>query len=24
LPTHRWLRQWLELGSPSHDCQPVG
>jgi hypothetical protein len=24
LPTHRWLRQWLELGSPSHDYQPVG
>jgi hypothetical protein len=24
LPLHRWLRQWLELGSPSHDYQPVG
>jgi hypothetical protein len=24
LPTHRWLLQWLELGSPSHDYQPVG
>jgi hypothetical protein len=23
LPQHRWLRQWLELGS-SHDYQPVG
>ena len=24
LPQHRWLRQWLELGSPAHDYQPVG
>jgi hypothetical protein len=24
LPLHRWLRQWLELGSPAHDYQPVG
>jgi hypothetical protein len=24
LPARRWLRQWLELGSPSHDYQPVG
>jgi hypothetical protein len=24
LPQHRWLRQWLELGSPAHDCQPAG
>ena len=24
LPLHRWTRQWLELGSPSHDYQPVG
>ena len=24
LPLPRWLRQWLELGSPSHDYQPVG
>jgi hypothetical protein len=24
LPLHRWLRQWLELGSPAHDDQPVG
>jgi hypothetical protein len=24
LPLHRWLRQWLELGSPAHDHQPVG
>jgi len=24
LPLHRWLRQWLELGSPSYDRQPVG
>lgn len=23
LPQHRWLRQWLELGSPSHDYQPA-
>ena len=24
LPQRRWLRQWLELGSPAHDDQPVG
>jgi hypothetical protein len=24
LPLRRWLRQWLELGSPAHDYQPVG
>jgi hypothetical protein len=24
LPLRRWLRQWLELGSPAHDHQPVG
>jgi hypothetical protein len=24
LPQRRWLRQWLELGSPSHDYQPAG
>jgi hypothetical protein len=24
LPQHRWLRQWLELGSPSYDYQSVG
>jgi hypothetical protein len=24
LPLSRWLRQWLELGSPSHDYQAVG
>ena len=24
LPLHRWLRQWLELGSPARDDQPVG
>ena len=24
LPGSRWLRQWLELGSPSHDYQGVG
>ena len=24
LPLHRWTRQWLELGSPSHDYQAVG
>jgi len=24
LPLPRWLRQWLELGSPSQDYQPVG
>jgi hypothetical protein len=24
LPLHRWTRQWLELGSPAHDYQPVG
>lgn len=24
LPTPRWLRQWLEIGSPSHDPQTVG
>ncbi len=24
LPLHRWLRQWLELGSPAHDYRPVG
>jgi hypothetical protein len=24
LPQHRWLRQWLELGSPAHNYQPVG
>jgi hypothetical protein len=24
LPLHRWTRQWLELGSPSRDYQPVG
>ena len=24
LPVHRWLRQWLELGSPSHDYQAAG
>lgn len=24
LPQRRWLRQWLELGSPAHDYQPVG
>ena len=24
LPAHRWLRQWLDLGSPSHDFRPVG
>jgi hypothetical protein len=24
LPLQRWLRQWLDLGSPSHDYQPVG
>jgi hypothetical protein len=24
LSLHRWLRQWLELGSPAHDDQPVG
>jgi hypothetical protein len=24
LPVHRWLRQWLELGSPAHDYRPVG
>jgi hypothetical protein len=23
LPQHRWLRQWLELGSSSHDYQPA-
>jgi hypothetical protein len=23
LPQHRWLRHWLELGSPSHDYQPA-
>jgi hypothetical protein len=23
LPLHRWLRQWLEVGSPSHDYQPA-
>jgi hypothetical protein len=24
LPLHRWLRQWLELGSPAHDYRSVG
>jgi hypothetical protein len=24
LPLHRWLRQWLKLGSPAHDYRPVG
>ena len=24
LPQRRWLRQWLELGSPAHDYRPVG
>ena len=24
LPQPRWLRQWLELGSPAHDYRPVG
>ena len=24
LPQRRWLRQWLELGSPAHNYQPVG
>jgi hypothetical protein len=24
LPALRWLRQWLELGSPSHDPETVG
>ena len=24
LPQRRWLRQWLALGSPAHDYQPVG
>lgn len=24
LPASRWLRQWLELGSPSHDPETVG
>ena len=24
LPQHRWLRQWLKLGSPAHNYQPVG
>ena len=24
LPLHRWLRQWLELGSPAHEYRPVG
>lgn len=24
LPAPRWLRQWLELGSPSHDPETVG
>jgi hypothetical protein len=24
LPLRPWLRQWLELGSPAHDHQPVG
>jgi hypothetical protein len=24
LPLSRWLRQWLELGSPAHDFQSVG
>jgi hypothetical protein len=24
LPVSRWLRQWLELGSPSHHYQGVG
>ncbi len=24
LPQHRWLRHWLELGSPAHDYRPVG
>ena len=24
LPLRRWLRQWLKLGSPAHDYQPVG
>jgi hypothetical protein len=24
LPAPRWVRQWLDLGSPSHDPQPVG
>lgn len=24
LPVSRWLRQWLELGSPSHHYQSVG
>ncbi len=24
LPLRRWLRQWLELGSPAHDYRPVG
>jgi hypothetical protein len=23
-PTSRWLRQWLEIGSPSHEPQVVG
>jgi hypothetical protein len=24
LPARRWLRQWLDLGSPFHDFRPVG
>jgi len=24
LPVHRWIRQWLELGSPARDYRPVG
>jgi hypothetical protein len=24
LPQHHWTRQWLEMGSPAHDYQPVG
>ena len=24
LPQRRWLRQWLERGSPAHNYQPVG
>jgi hypothetical protein len=24
LPRPRWLRQWLELGSPARNWQPVG
>lgn len=24
LPASRWLRQWLDLGSPSHNFRPVG